>query len=175
VEDDVQDEVEYARNHKQKVKQMLKEGWVFEPGGTGPAEEQGPFDPTGPTDVIGRRARRFFPGYGRSDGVIVAYLPPERNEGLALWHMEHDDGDAEDLEESDVEKVVRHFAQDAQEDDARAGDEESTEAGDAGDDDSEEDTEHAARGRLWPTAGVRDKWRSSVSRSRTGGEGESHS
>lgn len=52
-------------------------------------------DTSSPQDVIGKEARRFFEDYGLSDGVIVAYLPADLNEGLALWHMEHDDGDSE--------------------------------------------------------------------------------
>ena len=48
--------------------------------------------------------RRFFKKFGKSDGVLVAYLPAEKNEGLALWRMEHRDGDEEDLDENDVIK-----------------------------------------------------------------------
>lgn len=33
-----------------------------------------------------------------SDGVIVGWLPPD-GEDEALWHMVHDDGDEEDLDE----------------------------------------------------------------------------
>lgn len=44
------------------------------------------------------RVRRFFEGHGASDGVIVAYLPARLNEGSRLWHLEHDDGDTEDLD-----------------------------------------------------------------------------
>lgn len=68
------------------------------------------FDPlTAPSAAIGKSTRRFQIGYGKSDGVIVAYLPPEKNEGFALWHMEHDDGEEEDLEAEQVEKAIRHY------------------------------------------------------------------
>ena len=50
----------------------------------------------------GKIVRRFFAGHGKSDGEIIAYLPAENNEGLALWRMEHEDGDEEDLDETDL-------------------------------------------------------------------------
>lgn len=34
-------------------------------------------------------------------GTIVGWLPPE-GEDIALWHVVHDDGDEEDLEETEV-------------------------------------------------------------------------
>lgn len=58
---------------------------------------------------IGSKGRRFFPGHGKSDGVIVAYLPADRNEGVAMWHMVHDDGDEEDLYEDDANSAARHW------------------------------------------------------------------
>ena len=40
------------------------------------------FEPsTAPLEVIGKPGRRFFSGYGKSDGVIIAYLPAEKNDG----------------------------------------------------------------------------------------------
>jgi hypothetical protein len=51
-----------------------------------------------------KRTRRFFAGHGASDGVVVAYLPAHLNEGVRLWHVEHDDGDTEDL---DLQQVIR--------------------------------------------------------------------
>ena len=106
---------EYTRRHNKKVESMRKDGWVFEPTSTthsntprftsqeshesmtseGVTSEPHYLDTSSPQDVIGKEARRFFEDYGLSDGVIVAYLPAELNEGLALWHMEHDDGDSE--------------------------------------------------------------------------------
>merc|ERR1712146_597483 len=37
-----------------------------------------------------------------TDAVIVGWLPADENEGVELWHLEHDDGDEEDLEEHEV-------------------------------------------------------------------------
>ena len=48
--------------------------------------------------------RRFFEGHGISDGTIVGFLPSHLNEGVRLWHLEHDDGDTEDL---DLKQVKR--------------------------------------------------------------------
>ena len=45
---------------------MISEGWLFEAGAN---------------PYIGMRVRRFFVGFGKSDGVLVAYLAPERNDG----------------------------------------------------------------------------------------------
>ena len=53
-------------------------------------------------EYMGVYARRFFDGFGASDGKIVGYLPPEGEDG-ALWHMVHgDDKDEEDLDEQEV-------------------------------------------------------------------------
>ena len=152
---------------------MMEEGWIFDNPNIN--EEFTIFDPTSPLDCIGRKVRRFFPGYGKSDGVIIAYLPPEKNEGLALWHMEHEDGDEEDLEEMDVEKVIRHMLCDAQqedqneveEDENEVENEEGSEEGSDDDMSNSNDTVH-----LWPTRGVRKKWRHCVDKSQTVGEGE---
>ena len=46
---------------------MIAEGWKFEAGAN---------------PYIGMRIRRFFVGFGKSDGVLVAYLPPDKNEGM---------------------------------------------------------------------------------------------
>ena len=53
---------------------------------------------------IGRRARRIFP-QGPSDGTLVAWAPPDGDD-QALWHMVHYDGDAEDLEDYEVEEAL---------------------------------------------------------------------
>ena len=49
-------------------------------------------------EFIGLRVRRFFPNFGVTDGTISAYLPPEKNDNIPLWHIVHDDQDEEDLE-----------------------------------------------------------------------------
>ena len=45
---------------------MVSEGWLFDAGAN---------------PYLGMRVRRFFVGFGKSDGVLVAYLPPDKNEG----------------------------------------------------------------------------------------------
>ena len=59
---------------------------------------------------MGQRTRRFFPRQVYSDGTIVGYLPAKLNEGLALFHCVHDDGDTEDLDEREAETAVDNFA-----------------------------------------------------------------
>ena len=50
---------------------------------------------------IGASLRRYFSGGVVSDGKVVRWLPAEGDD-FALWHMVHDDGDEEDLEEDEV-------------------------------------------------------------------------
>ena len=53
-------------------------------------------------EFIGKLARRFFDGFGASDGTIVGWLPAEGDDE-ALWHMVHgDDADEEDLDETEL-------------------------------------------------------------------------
>ena len=59
---------------------------------------------------VGQRTRRFFPRNIYSDGTIVGYLPAKLNEGLALFHCVHDDGDTEDLDEREAETAVDNYA-----------------------------------------------------------------
>ena len=40
---------------------------------------------------------------------MVAYPPPEQNDGEALWHMVHDDDDEEDLDPNELEDAVKRF------------------------------------------------------------------
>lgn len=68
---------------------------------------------------MGRKARRFFKGFGASDGVIYAYLPPEKNDGFALYRMMHSDGDEEDLDEKDLCRAIDAFDRDMNEQDAK--------------------------------------------------------
>lgn len=49
-------------------------------------------------EFMGLRVRRYFQSYGFSDATVVAYLPPVVNDGIALWHLIHDDADEEDVE-----------------------------------------------------------------------------
>jgi len=121
-----------------------------------------------------KRTRRFFDGHGASDGVVVAYLPGHLNEGVRLWHLEHDDGDTEDL---DLQQVIRgqqyhaNNAQEPDEDDPDAqgedvvDDDEESQVGDSDPSDSEsdeeeeeEDVEDGEQAKLWPSLNVRTRW-----------------
>lgn len=61
---------------------------------------------------IGMRIRRFFPNYGRSDGIIDSYLPPHLNDGVPYWHLLHDDDDDEDVELEDMLQYRKNFLED---------------------------------------------------------------
>eukprot|EP00471_Norrisiella_sphaerica_P003348 CAMPEP_0184479620 /NCGR_PEP_ID=MMETSP0113_2-20130426/1274_1 /TAXON_ID=91329 /ORGANISM="Norrisiella sphaerica, Strain BC52" /LENGTH=1155 /DNA_ID=CAMNT_0026857741 /DNA_START=222 /DNA_END=3689 /DNA_ORIENTATION=- len=56
---------------------------------------------------IGQRVTRIFKGKPL-DGTISSWLPPSGDE-VALWHVEHDDGDSEDLESSEAEEALEEF------------------------------------------------------------------
>ena len=156
----------------------------------GKGKDDAPKTTAGP-ELIGRSARRFFRGFGSSDGVIVAHLPAAKNEGIALFHMRHSDGDAEDLDEADVQRALRAFDLDLKEDDdpdAGDGDDDSDDEDEDEEEEEEEDSDSdfggdagrrvaggvagavAADATLWPTYEVRCRWREAVSASRTLGE-----
>jgi hypothetical protein len=59
---------------------------------------------------IGASVRRFFAGGMVSDGKVVRWLPAEGDD-FALWHMVHEDGDEEDLEEDEVEAAMLAYQQ----------------------------------------------------------------
>jgi hypothetical protein len=169
----VADADEARREKDEDRAEMATEGWLFSP------EDNA---------YIGQQVRRFFSGHGRSDGAVVGYLPPEKNDGLAMWRIEHGDGDEEDLEEADVARGCRAHRDNLQEDDeppaADAGDEADDEAdGGDGDDGGVDDVDDdgdlifgppAAGGNgdgavatLWATAGVRARWLQALQQSRT--------
>ncbi len=48
-------------------------------------------------------------GIGKSDGTIVAYLSAEKAEdGIAIYYIEHDDGDQEDVDVLTATKAVNY-------------------------------------------------------------------
>lgn len=166
VVEDENDEAEAEREKIEARAAMLTEGWKFD-------ELQ---DETEDSDsiknqlqFIGRKLRRFFRGHGKSDGIIVGYLPANKNEGMELWRMEHQDGDEEDLDKDDIVKSIRWFEDNLLEDD------ETTAADDENDDDDDitEESDESVRvdgevsATLWPTAGVRMRWLEALQRSRT--------
>ena len=164
--EDENDEIEAEREKAEARAVMLKEGWRFEEPADITEEDENIKEQMG---FIGKRLRRFFKGHGRSDGIIVGYLPSNKNEGMELWRMEHQDGDEEDLDRGDVLKSIRWFDENLFEDDEAP----------ASDDDEEEeefiqeDVEEIERAEgdsaatLWPTAGVRARWLETLQRSRT--------
>jgi len=122
--------------------------------------------------VIGRRARTFFEGHGASDGTIVAYLPGSVNDGIPLWHMEHDDGDNEDLDSKDLTRVLRNYDTDAQnEEGIDDEDEDEDEASDSEEEESEEeeedDEDREESKVLWPSLNVRTRWLQALHASQT--------
>ena len=87
---------------------------------------------------LGRRVRRFFDD-GPTEGTIRSWVSATVADA-ALWHMEHDDGDAEDLEAAEVCAALRAYSEQwtapkrglfAEPEDAREGVRDG--AGDAGD------------------------------------------
>jgi len=71
------------------------DGFVFKPGAG---------------SYVGRRLRRIFPRFGPVDGAVVCYLPG-RGRRVALYGVEHDDGDCEDLTLDEVLEAVDAYVQ----------------------------------------------------------------
>jgi hypothetical protein len=157
------EEVRLAKEAERK--EMAAEGWLFDASAN---------------ELIGVQARRFFKGFGKSDGTVVAYLPPEKNDSVALYHMEHNDGDSEDLELHDLQKALRCFEQDLQEDDEvenadsdgeDSDSDESSQSSEMSEDDDELHTPSGGAGAtLWPTYEVRQRWLAALNNSQTVGE-----
>jgi len=156
VADDKHDEQEVLLVKQAERKIMTEEGWQFG---------------INADDTIGKKTRRFFKGFGRSDGVIVGFLPADKNDGTALYHMEHWDGDEEDLNESEVMRAIQMFEQDVedaeQDEDSSVGASEDMPDSQCG---LQSDNGHGGDAliscsdgsTLWPTAEVRLRWQSSV-------------
>lgn len=164
VADDKHDEQEALLVKQAERNKMSEEGWQFD-------------TTANPNDRIGKKARRFFKGFGRSDGVIVGFLPADKNDGTALYHMEHWDGDEEDLNESEAMLAIQMFEQDDAED-AHDDNDNSSEGSsedtadsqcDSGSDGEDALISYSPDGSptLWPTAEVRLRWQSSVAAIRT--------
>ena len=54
---------------------------------------------------VGSRVSLHFDGTGTSEAVVTRYLPLDADEP-ALWHVVHDDGDEEDLEEGELLEAI---------------------------------------------------------------------
>ena len=60
---------------------------------------------------VGRRVRRFFELEGDFfDGTVSRWLPAD-GEDEPLWHMVHDDGDEEDLEEFEMRRALVSYTE----------------------------------------------------------------
>jgi hypothetical protein len=175
--DKVHEEVNKKKKDAER-KAMIKEGWIFD---------------SELNEYIGKKGRRFFVSYGKSDGTFIGYLPAEKNEGLEIWLLVHDDdGDEEDLDEISVKKAIRLFDEDIQEDDEPVGNDDNdiNEEYEDGDDngvksnielDYELEYDESILYRnynigsdeektLWPSGVVRSKWLTAVQQSNTIGE-----
>ena len=61
-------------------------------------------------EYIGKRVRRFFPDYPSADGVVKKWRPPTEDEGGTVqFHVEHDDGDEEDLDEGELKAGIKAY------------------------------------------------------------------
>lgn len=63
--------------------------------------------------LVGRRVRRTgvdIKGFGWDIcGRVIGWVPAEANDGESLYHVVHDDGDEEDLDERGVEEAIEQF------------------------------------------------------------------
>ena len=74
-------------------------------------EEDVEWETTG-SEYLGQRVKRVFTVKGKlmhTCGVIDGWLPAAINDGLALWHVKHDDGDEEDLELEEVLESIKDW------------------------------------------------------------------
>ena len=171
---DVDDNEEEEREKREDREKMKEEGWDFEKN-----------------QYISKRIRRFFTGYPKSDGTIIAFLEGDKNEGENWWRMVYDDLDEEDLDESTVIRGIKHFEEDAKEDDRPddrpddnlkeddvedENDDVELEAIDIEVNDGDGDVYHPddlidkssnISNVLWPTNGVRKRWKDALDKSNT--------
>ena len=57
---------------------------------------------------IGASVRRVFDGEG-TNAKVVKWIGADRQEDVALWHIRHDDGDEEDLEEREMHEALELY------------------------------------------------------------------
>ena len=189
--DDICDADGLSIQQQRQRQQMEEEGWVFfrddkEALNSNPSPQDAGVAVACSEDdgsaYLGAKVRRFYADFGKSDGVVQAFLPGSRNDGVALWHMVHEDGDEEDLDQMELMRALRAFDANLQEEDNsergdREGDAEEMDVDDGGNvaaDDEEDDDvtdeeeevvdagEEETHSRLWPTLSTRERWRSAV-------------
>mmetsp|Transcript_18643 Transcript_18643/g.41485 ORF Transcript_18643/g.41485 Transcript_18643/m.41485 type:complete len:166 (+) Transcript_18643:152-649(+) len=86
--------------------------------------------------------------------------------------MEHNDGDSEDLDQKDMLKALRCFAENLLEDDEEEVSDDDSDSDDAAEE-SEESYYEAPKGdaaTLWPTYEIRSRWLDALSKVQTVGE-----
>ena len=83
-------------------------GFDFETSGGNEGDDDEDYVETG-SEWIGRPVRRTFGRNVVSYGVVVSWLPAEKNDGRAFYRVRHDDGDEEDLDEDEVGEAARGF------------------------------------------------------------------
>jgi hypothetical protein len=82
-----------------KLEEDMKiEGWIFDKN-----------------KYIGMKCRKFYHN-DYTDGIVIAYLPADINDGIALWFYLHDDNDYEDLEEHEIIQFNKYYEQDLKKD-----------------------------------------------------------
>jgi hypothetical protein len=88
-----------------KNERMRKEGWLLENTELSKLPKLQNEEESG-YDYVGLKVKKYFEGYGEAECTVVGYLPPSKNDGYALWHLVHEDGDSEDW---DNEEILQHF------------------------------------------------------------------
>ena len=93
-----------ATDRQDIVRTVVKRAKVEEKKGTLPGEQASEWLTTG-SKYIGRYVKRKFGKQNPVIGVIVGWLPADGKD-IALWHVEHVDGDEEDLDELEVKEYI---------------------------------------------------------------------
>lgn len=192
---------ETERQKQLEREEMVEDGWVFDPSvpclavsetetaaDGGPSSSSETADVSSPMDyasMINKRVRRHFRGFGISDGIVTAYLPPARSEdGGVGFHVVHDDGDEEDL---DLPMVLvglealegnwtaeddRLPAVGEANEDEEGADDDMSDSSSVAEDEEDEATggSDSERHTLWPNTTVRNKWMQSVEGTQLVGE-----
>ena len=78
-------------------------------GGEGDDEGDDDYETSG-SHWIGKSTVRCFGRNAWSWGTVVAWLPPEKNDGVAFYRVRHDDGDEEDLDDGEVREYAGAYA-----------------------------------------------------------------
>ena len=108
---------------------------------------------------MGQHVTRYFKE-GRKmvpyRALVKEYFKPEGKGDLPLWHIQHEDGDEEDLEEEEVREGLAN--------DLKAEKERKRQAAAAAraEEESDDEDDDERNGTLWPGKLERKRWRDSV-------------